>query len=412
MLQAEDAVGETITEVGIGYDSSHCVTHALLEDMNGNPVSIEKTAADVIKIYATVYVHFGAGGWYNGSIVVAPLTNNSGLTTHTSASVAAILLGRCKTLSSIKFTVSAGKRTGAVTAQSGDGTSAAVDTQNKTVTITRRIAAAELNAPIRAIVLRDVLYTQGQLVIPSFWLVPGTWFTPPAITAESVGTGDGSALGFATAFPVKTGSKVYVDGVEASGVTFRAGPADLTRLGEWMNACYKTDAGVPGYYNDNYGSSASLSGGLSLGMLNSGVKTRPLENSFSGVGIEKVQVLRAYDYISGQKKVEILASDDLANWTSAGQFVAAYDAPTDCTVPQALRSKRYWQIQNVSDRDLELHVKFFGEAADRSHNIVFSTAPASGAVITADYTPDCIAKDENHVFDLTLVLTLGEYQEE
>ena len=32
-------------------------------------------------------------------------------------------------------------------------------------------------------------------------------------------------------------------------------------------------------------------------------------------------------------------------------------------------------------------------------------------VITCDYVPDAIAKDENHVFDISLVLTLGEYQE-
>ena len=46
-----------------------------------------------------------------------------------------------------------------------------------------------------------------------------------------------------------------------------------------------------------------------------------------------------------------------------------------------------------------------------AYNIHFDVAPAAGAVITIDYTPDCIAKDENHVFDLTLELTLGEYTE-
>ena len=42
-------------------------------------------------------------------------------------------------------------------------------------------------------------------------------------------------------------------------------------------------------------------------------------------------------------------------------------------------------------------------------NIHFTTAPASGAVITADYHTPTIAKDTNHVFDLTVTIQLGEY---
>ena len=44
-------------------------------------------------------------------------------------------------------------------------------------------------------------------------------------------------------------------------------------------------------------------------------------------------------------------------------------------------------------------------------NIHFDTPPAAGAVITADYTTKTIAKDENHVFDLTVTIQLGEYTE-
>ena len=37
-------------------------THALLQDMNGNNISIQKTNTDVINIYATVYLHFNQAG--------------------------------------------------------------------------------------------------------------------------------------------------------------------------------------------------------------------------------------------------------------------------------------------------------------------------------------------------------------
>ena len=46
-------------------------------------------------------------------------------------------------------------------------------------------------------------------------------------------------------------------------------------------------------------------------------------------------------------------------------------------------------------------------AAD-SCNIHFTEPPAEGDVITADYFTDVIAKDENHVFDLTVTIHLGE----
>lgn len=44
-----------------------------------------------------------------------------------------------------------------------------------------------------------------------------------------------------------------------------------------------------------------------------------------------------------------------------------------------------------------------------SDNVHFTTAPATGAAITADYHTDIIAKDENHVFDFSMEIQLGEY---
>jgi hypothetical protein len=43
------------------------------------------------------------------------------------------------------------------------------------------------------------------------------------------------------------------------------------------------------------------------------------------------------------------------------------------------------------------------------YNVHFDTPPVDGAVITADYNTESIAKDINHVFDLSVVITLGEY---
>lgn len=60
VLNPEEYVGSTIREVGIAFGStaSNLVTHAMLKDSEGNPISITKTDIDVITIYATVFVTF------------------------------------------------------------------------------------------------------------------------------------------------------------------------------------------------------------------------------------------------------------------------------------------------------------------------------------------------------------------
>ena len=71
-LQSTEAVGKTLTEVGLGRTTSNIVTHALFEDMQGNPTSITKTDTDVVRIYATVYLHFAPEGFSNSSIQPYP----------------------------------------------------------------------------------------------------------------------------------------------------------------------------------------------------------------------------------------------------------------------------------------------------------------------------------------------------
>ncbi len=58
VLNPEEYVGQTITEVGVAYGStaSYLVTHAMIKDAEGNPLSIDKTDLDVIEVYATVYI--------------------------------------------------------------------------------------------------------------------------------------------------------------------------------------------------------------------------------------------------------------------------------------------------------------------------------------------------------------------
>ena len=60
VLNPEEYVGETITEVGIAYGSSasNLVTHTMLKDSEGNPISFTKSDTDIVTIYATVFITF------------------------------------------------------------------------------------------------------------------------------------------------------------------------------------------------------------------------------------------------------------------------------------------------------------------------------------------------------------------
>lgn len=398
-LNAEEYVGDTLTEVGIAYDATHIVTHAMLQDMNGNPISIEKAATDVIDIYATVYIHFPAGGWYNGSVTVAESDQAI-----VDKRFFIILTGRSTATGNIMYCSNASKRTGENSLNIYTGMNPVINRSNKTVSMSARIAAGDFNLPIRAILIESLhKYYGSDYRSPAFWMTMGGWFTPPAISSEAVGTGDGTTTGFATAFPVKTAGTVYVDGVAATGVTMRTGPADVTHLENWMNACYKTAAGTPGYYPRAY----PVEGGyLSIESLAAGEKSDALENPFYALGIAEIQC-RIW---SGTGSFKILASDDLVNWSETSELTVSANWAT-YQIPQAMRNKRYWVFQNTGAGGYDFYAIIPGNAPDMAHNIVFSSPPAAGAVITADYTPDCIAKDENHVFDLNMVLTLGEYQE-
>lgn len=76
ILLPGDFVGERITEVGYsgGGGNSYITTHSLLKDSEGNQIAIEKTATDVITIYATFYLTIGQPA--DDSFVLASPENN------------------------------------------------------------------------------------------------------------------------------------------------------------------------------------------------------------------------------------------------------------------------------------------------------------------------------------------------
>lgn len=408
-LQAEDNVGDTITEVGIGYDTTHCVTHAMLTDMNGNPISITKTATDVIKIYATFFVHWSSAGWYNGSVFFKSGLNGTSMLMSLIETILANSQGH-----TLYFCRKTSARCSGWTANTiVEYVNATLNSAAKTAAISFRYAADQVNLPIRFIFIANVhKANSGDSFFPLLQLIPGSWYTPGAITGEAVGTGDGSTTGFQTAFPVKTAGTVYIDGAAASGATMRTGPADGTTMQQWFNqldgsdASALTDAGAPIY---RLNSSVNSSGRIEM-TLAAGAMSFAFENPFSSMGISKFMVFSGH---TNSRTLKVQASDDLTTWTDCGTVTTNGNTAHELAVDAAYQKKKYFRFVNTSSGSETFYIwNAYAAVADPEHNISFSTPPAAGAVITADYTPDCIAKDSNHVFDLNIVLTFGEYMEE
>ena len=420
-LEASDNVGDTITEVGIGYDTTHCVTHAMLQDMNGNPISITKTATDVIKIYATFFVHWPDGGWYNGSVMFKAgyyrtyTDNDTDL--HYSL-IYLMLAGSSNSAITLKRSTVA-RCTGVPESGIGGVLPFTINASAKTATVSTRFDADKANRPIRAIELFAGYGTapSESTLVPCLQVLFGSWFSPPTITGEADGTGDGSATGFNTAFPVKTVGTVYVDGVAAPGATMRTGPSDGTMMQQWFNQLISSDAsaitvsGKPLYwaYRSN-GSYVDSTGIIITSTLTKDASTRAFENPYSALGISKFMVSSSS---TNSRVLKAQASDDLATWTDCGTVTTNGSTARELAVDSACQNKRYFRFINTSSGSENFWIeKAYAAVADPEHNISFATPPAAGAVITCDYTPDCVAKDENHVFDLNIVLTFGEYVEE
>jgi len=77
VLNPEEFVGASLSEVGVafGTGTTTIVTHALLEDAAGNPITILKTSVDVVTIFATIFVTFSAPA----DVVYINMPNGNGL---------------------------------------------------------------------------------------------------------------------------------------------------------------------------------------------------------------------------------------------------------------------------------------------------------------------------------------------
>lgn len=382
------AVGSTLTEVGIAYSNSASTlcTHAMLKDMNGTQISISKTNTDIINIYATVFLHFSASDAAFSLIPTFIYVANT-----VSKGPLAYLLGLNDTetlFSRVVFTT-AGKQSASDNSVFNPAPKLiktsiirAYNSNARTITATiPRLAVGEGN--INGI--GTIQFGTDNLSIKSKnWLNLrlGSWFPATNITGESIGTGDGATVDFSTKFPLVTSGKIYIDGIQDTSATI-----DLNEHANAQNLC--TDFECVALGNDD---SAYIMPKIQTSAYSSGsaIYCIAYNPNYEKHGIASFRLYSGSVY----------CSNDLQNWTLVAQ---GSNNESVFSVDSALQNCKYWKTVGTS---YMYSVVFSPEVS--ATNIHFTTPPAAGAVITADYTTKTIAKDANHVFDLTVTIQLGE----
>lgn len=410
MIQLDEntSVGVTITEVGIGYGTSadNLCTHAMLQDMNGNPISITKTDTDIINIYATVYAHWTQIGvlyldsefWYSSS--------------NRSALIKGWVLGTTKTrYSTPPFPIYCNFAKEGSYQYNGENNyqrnyfgsqrdaTMSFDVSNKKAIFTlARYAVADANAGGIGALWANCYFSQHGIR-----LHVSDFYAGDDITGEAVGTGDGSTKTFALKFDFPEQAKIYVNGVQVmSGVTVRKIPANTLGLKQayvrrlLSGSTASKDIVSESIENNNIGYLNRNKYVLEPGAT--------IHNIINDIGFASMYA----SYNSSPYRTKLLGSNDLESWT---EIYNGTDNVTEAN-PRVLDATsghyKYYKAVGLDNQAMPL---YFNWNSDDFKAVVFETAPANGDVITADYHTPYIAKDADHVLDLTYTIQFGEHVE-
>lgn len=385
-LGTETLPNQTITEVGIGSSSGTTIkTHALLKDMNGNTVSITKGETEVMTIWSTVYL--SVPDFYASKAKIQTPSRAQSPSTSSNfqspgylpvASNLNLLFGTFPTAYmsfSELFSGSSEKITPTITR----------DSANKKMTVYARLGTGSMNdMPIGLVTF---IY---ELQIP-FSGYAGTTIT------ETIGTGDGTTTDFATKYPmISSVSEVSVNGTPVTTYTTDLGKPASESITKYLRVL---DIDHPDFsYSDGrnsvvFGSSGTgsssttVTGNITYVFENPFYLTVPL-TAFSTAG-------------SGH---ELYTSDDLETWTLA----LTTSASGEQSIPAGHQGKRYFKLVLTAVTRYRLPNYSYKTSVYAETNIHFDTAPASGDEIEVTYTIPFIAKDADHVVDVTLEFTFNE----
>lgn len=368
---SEEEANGVWTEVGIMRLTSNTsfLTHALITDSEGNPITVNKTNTKIITVYATIFAQL---------LPTAPCEFALGLG-HRNA-ILSTMVGNAPYLEHYKFT-------GLLRA---DGSPAFIGVHTS-IESGARLGVNQGNAPIRGVIWS----TSDMSSIAGGSALPHPLFPKQDFTNIPIGTGDGGATEFD--FPVnfvKPGSeKIYVNGVlktQGTDYTVHYG----IRSTETMVFSHQD------------------SSNKALGPVDEIVAIPQPPEPYFDDGAATVYAIE-YAYNLGGHSAKYTSSKFELS-TDGVTWVAAGSAPTmggtyvfNGFAPAKYKYLKVQLTPNSSGAYMN-SLKIYGTPPVAQKQIKFAAPPASGAVITADFSIEYINKTANFVLDTAMSVTYGE----
>jgi len=397
------------TEVGVAYGntSTNLTTHALIKDLNGNPVSIHKGTTDIINVYSTVYVYVPEDTdsirlgiprrWAiaDGSLLDWLLGASSGYNPYFLA-LKGNILGINTGHEYKAYPASSTAEYDIAYNVDPVGATRTMSVATKTMTINLpRLAASSIYNSNQGI--KSILITSNSNVPETFidlqLNIPGVWFPHSEILAETVGTGDGATLGFNTQFPFLKDDGSFV--LKKNGAV--VDPADyVVSYGEPNGSDLIHHLKVLDYYQNSWELGTTSNNNIPLEAYI--IFENPWYQKFGMSSWGVTPLVTA----------ECSNDSPTGPWTTAGVFNSYVAGAND--IPVAYQNYRYWRIKPSGTGVRINAISILSTALTNSKNINFvaGKAPAVGDVITADYRCEVVAKTVNNVFDLSVSITLQE----
>lgn len=405
ILSTTEEVGKTLTEVGIaaGTSSSSLCTHAMLQDMNGNPISIQKSDTDIINIYATIYIHFNPVGYDAGCINFV----TSNLFYYW---LAGMPYSDYNDFHERVFRVAFMDHYGGLGYNHNMELRAAsnrirvdlarnFNLETKTLTITAsRVEGTSVPGGIRTISLGSYYSSNGENHKPCMIIQSGgSWFPYSEVIGEAIGTGNGSTKDFDFDFGFVRDVIIYIDGVEVPREEFTVdyGPFTTNDWVMYMEGILANSSTPDSLIKNYYPRDIRLT-------KDSGFYA--FYNPLYEIGLKSYTAYSSY--------IKMYASNDLKNWYQVGTLESSKDNYKTYTIDEQYQHYKFWKWQNESTgTDIGFLDSISPLDTFTGSKLHFVNPPVEGAVITANYKCDCIAKDENNVFDFSMTIKVGEYVE-
>jgi hypothetical protein len=389
VLNPEEYVGQTITEVGIarGSSSSYLVTHAMLKDAEGNPISITKTDTDVVTIYATVFITLDTS---NPNIVWKNAPSNSlvnylvGGSSAPSGSFGLLAIpgayARLGSTSNVAWTADTVnkqrktdvKRFGITDA---NGNAQVLDFENL---FALRFPAAGIHAgqPYTGVMLGTGDGTKTDFELPSKNLIDGSL----SVSVDGLGTTDYTVAEtddglYTLATPPSTPSRGYSVALSTNGSVLAIGASDTSpyvKVYDWTGTEWTARPTPPNMAD--YGYSVALSSDGSVLAVATFVSS---------------PYVKVYDWTGTE-------------WTAK---------PTPPGLPSMILTVALSPdggVLAIGASGNSPYVKVYTSNEATSTTVQFNTAPAIGEIITADYTVKGVHKTDQYVIDVSFAIQFGE----